>query len=149
MRYRDPGDDDEDAVDLSPLDRDFAAAPLPAQVAPLPDGHYRVQVVHVEITTARSTRCPILKWKLRVRDAPFAGRLLWKNSVLASPVALRWLKHDLHLCGLVLDKLSDLPEQIHHLLDVELDVTKRTQAQWENVHFNRRLPAEPTGAPPF
>jgi len=147
-RYRNPGDDDHLQIDLSALDDAFAGALAPATRA-IPDGRYHVQVEHVELITGPRLGHPLLKWKLRVRAPACAGALLWKNHLVA-PKNLAWLKHDLRLCGLQLDRLSDLPDHLERLLAVELDVTKRTRGPWENVYFNRRLePAPPDDDVPF
>jgi hypothetical protein len=135
--HRDPGDDDLPQLDLTALDGAFAAAPARA-ARPIPDGRYHVSVEHVELTTAHRSRRPILKWKLRVRAPACAGAVLWKNHVV-TPENLGWLKHDLRLCGLLLAKLSDLPEHLDQLLDIDLEVTKRTNLGWENVYFNHRV----------
>jgi hypothetical protein len=141
---RDPGDDDDDnQLDLAALDNAFAAAVAPRPNSPVPDGRYHVAVVDVALGTARRSGRPLLKWKLLIHDPTFRGRVLWKTSVLAGDASLRWLKHDLAVCGLDLLKLSDLPRFLDHLCDVELDVTKRTNGDWENVHFNRRLDLDP------
>lgn len=131
-----PGEDD-DEVDLSALDQEFRETPK--ATASIPDGHYPVRVEHVELATTRSSRRPVLKWTLRPLLTEYSNRLLWKKSVLASTDGLKWLKHDLSLCGIDLDKLSDLPAHLPRLVGVELHVTKRTRGDWENVHFNRRL----------
>ena len=34
---------------------------------------------------------------------------------------------------------DDLNERVHELLDVKLEVTKRTKGENENVYFNRRI----------
>jgi len=44
----------------------------------------------------------------------------------------------LHLCGVDLEKLSDLPKHLKKLLDVKLEVTKKTKGDNENIFFNRR-----------
>ena len=38
-----------------------------------------------------------------------------------------------------LQKLSDLPANLERLLDVKLEVTKRTKGDSENVYFNHRI----------
>jgi hypothetical protein len=135
-RQRRADDGDQRQIDLSLLDEAFAAAPAPSARS-IPDGRYQVRIERVELTTAQSGR-PILKWRLRVRAPSCVGSLLWKNHVVA-PDKLGWLKHDLRLCGLELDRLSDLPDSLERLIDVELEVSKRTRGRWENVYFNRRL----------
>ena len=42
-------------------------------------------------------------------------------------------------CGLQLAKLSDLPGYLEQLLNVKLEVTKRTRGENENIYFNRRI----------
>jgi len=64
--------------------------------------------------------------------------------VIASAENLKWLKTDLHTCGLVLGKLSELPSRLSELLDVQLEVTKRSRDGSENVYLNKRL-ASPEG----
>ena len=150
MRHRLPPDEPSSQVDLALLDADFAAAIPPPSQSPVPDGRYHVQVEHVHIATARTSGRPVLIWRLRILGPASHGRLLWKNSVLATPDSLRWLKHDLCLCGLDLRRLSDLAAHLVSLVDVELDVTKRTSGEHENVYFNRRLePAPPDDDVPF
>ena len=41
--------------------------------------------------------------------------------------------------GLDLEKLSELPKQLRKLLDVKLEVTKKTKGDNENIFFNRRI----------
>jgi hypothetical protein len=144
---RNPGEDDVPAVDLSRFDEDFADAPVEEkEFEPIPDGKYQVNVDKVEITTARTSGNPMLKWTLRVLAPRCRGRLLWRNNVMATRENIRWLKNDLHVCGLELQKLSDLPAHLEELLDVTLEVTKRTKGDNENVYFNRRIVLDPGAA---
>jgi hypothetical protein len=47
-----------------------------------------------------------------------------------------------------LQKLSDLPGHLEQLLNIKLEVTKRTRGENENIYFNRRIVmADDTGAP--
>jgi len=61
---------------------------------------------------------------------------------MASKENLKWLKTDLHTCGLVIEKLSELPARLGDLLDVTLEITKRTKGESENIYFNRRIVVE-------
>ena len=67
---------------------------------------------------------------------------MWRNNMLASSENVKWLKQDLHVCGLELAKLSDLQANLDRLLDVKLEVTKRTTGDFENIYFNRRITTE-------
>jgi hypothetical protein len=135
---RNPGEDDTN-VDLSRFDDDFADAPVEEKTDSVPDGKYQVNVDKVEITTARTSGNPMLKWTLRIIAPSSRNRMLWRNNVMATRENIRWLKNDLHVCGLDLQRLSDLPANLERLLDVKLEVTKRTKGDNENVYFNRRL----------
>jgi hypothetical protein len=139
--HRNPGEDDASEVDLTRFDGDFADAPVEEkkEFDPVPDGKYQVNVDKVEITTAKTSGNPMLKWTLKILGPRFRGRLLWRNNVMATRENIRWLKNDLHVCGLDLQKLSDLPANLERLLDVKLEVTKRTKGDSENVYFNRRI----------
>jgi len=59
---------------------------------------------------------------------------------------IKWLKTYLHTCGLDLEKLSELPNNLDKLLNVKIEVTKRTRGENENVYFNRRIVLEDLSA---
>lgn len=139
MKHREPGQDD--LVDLADFDDAFAAASSSPAVPPVTDGPYLVRIEHVEITRGKRSGHALLKWRLRILGPTFAGRLLWHNHVLTTTLGLRWLKHDLDVCGLELLKLSDLPTHTERLLGLELEITQRTRGPWSNLYFNRRLPS--------
>lgn len=126
--------------DLAQFDEDFAAAPLEErEFEEVPDGKYTVLVDKVEITESKTSGNRMLKWTLKILGPRFAGRLLWRHHVLVSRENVRWLKNDLHTCGLDLVKLSDLPQHLESLLDLHLEITKRTKGGSSNIYFNRRL----------
>ena len=128
------------AIDLSQFDDDYRNQQPDDRndLDPVPDGKYQVTVEKVELTEAQSTGNPMLKWTLRVIAPKFINRLMWRNSVITHNT-LKYLKTDLHLCGLDLDKVSDLPKHLKTLLDVKLEVTKKTKGDNENIFFNRRI----------
>ncbi len=127
-------------VDLSQFDDDYRGEQAEARgdFENVPDGKYQVNVEKVELTEAQSSGNPMLKWTLRVIAPKFINRLMWRNSVITHNT-LRYVKTDLHLCGLDLEKLSDLPKNLQKLLDVKLEVTKKTKGDNENIFFNRRI----------
>jgi len=133
-------------IDLTQFDEDFAEAEVEERdFEPIPDGKYQVNVERVELTRAQTSGNPMLKWTLRIIAPRFRGRLLWRNNVMATRENIKWLKTDLHTCGLDLEKLSDLPANLEKLIDVKLEVTKRTRGENENVYFNRRIVLEDGG----
>ena len=127
------------SIDLAQFDDDFQteATAERGDFESVPDGKYQVAVEKVELTQS-STGNPMLKWTLRILAPRFANRFLWRNSVFTHNT-LKYVKTDLHLCGLDLDKLSELPKHLDKLLDVKLEVTKKTKGDNENIYFNRRI----------
>jgi hypothetical protein len=45
-----------------------------------------------------------------------------------------------------LDKLSELPANLEKLINVKLEITKRTRGENENVYINRRIVLEDLSA---
>ena len=133
-------------IDLAQFDDDFAQAEVEErEFEPIPDGKYQVNVERVELTRAQTSGNPMLKWTLRILASRFRGQLLWRNNVMATRENIKWLKTDLHTCGLDLGKLSELPNNLDKLLNVKIEVTKRTRGENENVYFNRRIVLEDGG----
>ena len=65
---------------------------------------------------------------------------------MATKENIKWLKQDLFSCGLHLEKLSDLPHNLERLLNVKLEVTKRTRGENENIYINRQIVMDDSGA---
>jgi hypothetical protein len=150
MQNEDYGHFDEprgtEDIDLAQFDDDFAQAEVEErEFEPIPDGKYQVNVERVELTRAQTSGNPMLKWTLRILAPKFRGRLLWRNNVMATRENIKWLKTDLHTCGLNLDKLSELPTNLEKLINVKLEITKRTRCENENVYINRRIVLEDGG----
>ncbi len=130
----------DDTMDLAQFDDDFVSADVEEKdFESVPDGKYQVKVDRVELTRSETSGNPMLKWALKILGPTHKGRLLWRNNVIASKDNVKWLKQDLYTCGLQMDKLSDLPGKLETLLDVGLEVTKRTKNEFENIYFNRRI----------
>ncbi len=136
----------QDDIDLTQFDDDFAEAEVEERdFEPIPDGKYQVNVERVELTRAQTSGNPMLKWTLRIIAPRFRGRLLWRNNVMATRENIKWLKTDLHTCGLSLEKISDLPANLEKLINIKLEVTKRTRGENENVYLNKRIVLEDGG----
>jgi hypothetical protein len=127
-------------IDLTEFDDDFAEAPIEERAFDeVPDGKYQVNVEKVGLVRAKTSGNPMLRWELRVLAPTCQGRFLFRHNVLATRENLKWLKNDLHVCGLDLAKVSELQDHLGKLLDVKLEVTKRTKGENTNVYFNRRI----------
>jgi hypothetical protein len=140
---------DFEDFDLGRFDDDFANAPIEdREFDPVPDGNYQVNVEKVELTRSQKSGNPMLKWTLRILGPRSAKRLLWHHNVLLTPENIKWLKNDLHTAGLDLAKASDLKHRLGELLDVKLEITKRTKGENENVYLNRRIVLGTNGGEP-
>jgi hypothetical protein len=126
--------------DLSAFDDDFADAAVEERTFDVPpDGKYQVRVDKVEIVRAKSSGNPMLRWELVILAPRCQNQRLFRNNVMATRENMKWLKTDLHTCGLDLERVSDLPARLGELLDVTLEVTKRTKGENTNVYLNRRI----------
>ncbi len=131
---------ENDDLDLAQFDDDFETADVEEkEFDEIPDGKYQVKVDRVELTRSETSGNPMLKWALKILGPAHKGRLLWRNNVIASKDNVKWLKQDLYTCGLQIDKLSELSGKLESLLDIGLEVTKRTKNEFENIYFNRRI----------
>jgi len=132
-----PGD-----IDLSYLDDDFAQAEVKeTDFTPVPDGKYQVNVEKVELTRAQTSGNPMLKWTLRVLGPTQRERLIWKNSVMTADT-MEFVKKDLLICGVTIQRLSDLSQHLEDLLDTKLEIQKKTKGENENIFFNKRIVTE-------
>ena len=78
------------------------------------------------------------KYDLIVMSGPHAGRHIFKNSVI-TPAALPFVKGDLKTLGLELARFSDLSSRLEELLDLKVEVSKRTRGEYTNVYFIKRI----------
>ncbi len=99
----------------------------------VPDGKYQVMVDRVELKDSQAGNT-MLVWTLKILGPKFAGRLLWKNSVFTEK-SIPYVKKDLSVCQLHLSKLSDLPDSLDRLLDLKLNVNKRTKDEFDQIYF--------------
>ena len=124
------------SVDLSSFDDEFATAQSP-EYDEVPDGKYHARIESVRLETSQKGD-PMIKFDLEVLSGSHAGRHIFKNSVITQ-ASLPYVKGDLRTLGLELSKFSELSERLDELLDVTLEITKRTRGDYTNVYFNRRI----------
>ena len=132
-------------VDLTAYDDDFASADAPSHDE-VPDGKYQVRIHSVRLDHSQKGD-PMIKWELVVLAGSQANRHIFKNSVI-TPAALPFVKGDLKTLGLNLAKFSELQQRLDELLDVTLEVTKRTRGEYANVYFNKRMQLAASAAAP-
>ena len=125
-------------VDLTNLDEMFAAAEPFEEGDDVPDGKYIVRVERVELRTSQQGNA-MLSWELRIMQGEHANRMLFRNNMMMTPQNMQWLKTDLGRCGMELAKLSELEDRLSELLDIELEVTKKTKGEYSNVNIVKRV----------
>ena len=138
------------AIDLSQFDAEYRRQLNNPEATPeeVPDGRYHVNVENVELTEAKTSGAPMLKWTLRIIGPSHVNRLIWHNKVISANT-LPYVIQDLRLCRLELATFSDLPKQLSKLLDVQLEVTKRTKDGRYSTYFENRLDASEEDDLPF
>jgi hypothetical protein len=124
------------SVDLSSYDDDYASAEAPSQDE-VPDGKYQARIESVKLEASQKGD-PMIKFDLEVLSGSQAGRHIFKNSVITQ-ASIPYVKGDLKTLGLELSRFSELSGRLEELLDVTLEVTKRTRGDYTNVYFNRRI----------
>ena len=130
----------KETIDLSPYDDEYAEAKVQdREFEEIADGKYQVKVDKVELTRAKSSGNPMLKWTLKILGPRHEGRLLWRYNQFATPQNRDWLKTDLHTCGVELGKLSELNDRLEEILDIKLEITKKTKGENSNVFIDRRI----------
>ncbi len=125
-----------EAPDLTSFDDDFEVAEA-SKSDEVPDGKYQVRIDTVRLESTQKGD-PMIKFDLVILSCSQAGRHIFKNSVITQ-ASLPYVKGDLKTLGLELAKFSELSNRLEELLDVTIEVTKRTRGEYTNVYFNRRL----------
>jgi hypothetical protein len=125
-----------DSVDLTSFDDEFNTVEAPSQ-EDVADGKYQVRIESVRLESSQKGD-PMIKFDLEVLSGSQAGRHIFKNSVITQ-ASLPYVKGDLKTLGIELARFSALAGRLEELLDVTLEVTKRTRGDYTNVYFNRRV----------
>lgn len=134
-------------MDLSHLDESWKNATVDDDNrSEIPDGKYMCRIESVELKESKSGK-PMLTQELRIIDGKFSKRKLFRNSLLVTEENVKYLKKDLHTLGIHLDRLSDLPDHLSSLLDIEVQVTVKTKGEYQNVWIDKRLGIEDEDVP--
>ena len=105
--------------DLSELDvffqpeesesRNETAAKVSNEDIQIPDGSYKVEVVYVDLRKSKQKKTPQLMWILKIVSVKYKDESLYKfNTLSPSKGCMEQLKQDLKICGVCLQKVSDL-----------------------------------------
>lgn len=139
-------DNGKNPVDLEQFNDGFATTQVDtnADTDELPDGKYQMVVEKVELQRSQKGNA-MLVWRFRVLGPRYAGRKHWHRNMIVSKENLRWLKHDLVVAGLELAKLSELPNRVHELFDVVLEVQIKKKGTDQHTYINKRVRASGAG----
>jgi hypothetical protein len=119
---------------LRRFDRKFERVQVPQRTYDeVPDGRYDVCVEDVELGQSRNGN-PMLKWTLRITGPNQINRRLFKRRAITDNT-LAYLKEELSACGVSLDRISDLPDQLSRLRGLELPVVKVSRNGDSNIYF--------------
>ncbi|MFN0100754.1 MAG: DUF669 domain-containing protein [Bryobacteraceae bacterium] len=131
----------EEAIDLARFNTLYKTE-VPADSAPMtnsiPDGRYEVVVAEATLTKSQRSGNPMIRFVLRINGSTFRDRLLRKHSAITENT-IRFVRKELEVCGLRLDKFEDLKSRVHELEGVELEVVKVTKGEDSNIYFNRAI----------
>jgi hypothetical protein len=131
----------EDEIDLSRFNSLYKTE-APSEAAPVytsvPDGRYEVVVAEASLTKSQRSGNPMIRWVLRITGSTFRDRILRKHSAITDNT-LRFVRKELEICGLRLERFEDLKSRVAELEGVELEVVKVTKGEDSNIYFNRAI----------
>jgi len=134
----------EDEIDLSRFNTLYRtettsdAAPISNLI---PDGRYEVVVAEASLTKSQRSGNPMIRFVLRITGSTFRDRILRKHSAITENT-IRFVRKELEICGLHLDRFEDLKSRINEIDGVELEVVKVTKGEDSNIYFNRAIRAQ-------
>lgn len=100
----------------------------------LPQGRYHVEVASAELKESKTHKL-MIAWDLVVLDGDHVGRHLFKNSTVdtASADNMKWLTHDLHVLGLVVNNLTKLKYHLKKAIGLHLMVNNGESSVFFNT----------------
>jgi len=106
----------------------------------LPEGKYDAEIIDTEIFESKEGRM-FLRINLKVVRGDLAGTKFTKLHSLDNPDRFKFLKGDLAVCGLMLGKLSELPDKMKEIHGVHVYVQAKLNGKYVNYYINGRLTA--------
>jgi len=131
----------DDEIDLSRFNSLYRAESQP-DAAPvshsIPDGRYEVVIAEAILTTSQSSGNPMIRFVLRITGSTFRDRIVRKFRAITEKT-LPYVRKELEICGLRLERFEDLKSRVHELEGRELEIVKVTKGEDSNIYFNRAL----------
>lgn len=132
----------EQPIDLSAFDDDYARAEVRSpepQAASVPDGFYDVRIEEARLGRTARTNNPMIVWRLRVLGPTHEGAPLTKTRVITQKT-LPFLKEDLELLGVRLERLSGLESHLNRTVHQTVRISKKLSASgWADIYFVKPL----------
>lgn len=133
----------EEEIDLSRFNTLYRTE-VPSDAAPIPntipDGRYEVVIAEASLTKSQRSGNPMIRYVLRITGSTFRDRIFRKHSAITENT-IRFVRKELEICGLQLERFADLKSRVHELEGVELEVVRVTKGEDTNIYFNRALSA--------
>lgn len=137
-------DHDTEPVDLQQFDDSYEPpAADEGDFQEPPDGDYDAVIESVELTRAKFSGKPMLKWTLQIDGPKHVGRKLFRNNMLVTAENVQWAAKDLRKVGLELRKPSDLQKDgfLDLLEGIRVAVRKVTRGDFYSTYINEVLPS--------
>jgi len=127
-------------LDLTVYDEIYEATEVEEQKTdfkPIPDGNYNVMIMEAELEETKESRKPMIVLQMKVMVGNHTNRVLFKNSVINSAKSLKYIKKDFGMCGLKLDKFSDIENRVSELIGLKLEIYVKNKGENQNVYINK------------
>ena len=117
------------------------AAPVEdSEFKDLPEGRYNVEIIDAEMGETKDTGNPMLTWSLAVLDGEYAGRLMWKRSVITDhPTTINILKSELLICEFACASFADMPRRVKELTGIKMEVKVKVKGAYTNIDVVKLL----------
>lgn len=127
--------------DLASLDDKWAATKVDSGDK-FPDGTHQASISRVSIGESKDHSRLFVVWEL-LGVSPEVEGMTHKHFRTLDDKNLPWLKKELAVCGVELERLSDLEDRLPELLDKVLEITVKTKAgdnqNFTNTYFNAKV----------
>lgn len=124
-----------DNIDLAIFDNEYEHVEVQEfDNQKLPDGKYSMLIVEVEIKPNKNNT-PMIVYQLQPISGEYSSRFAWKNQTITQD-ALPFIKKDLSVLGIELDKFSDIKIKLNNAVNLCVEVTAKTKGEFQSFYFN-------------
>jgi hypothetical protein len=124
-------------MDLTQFDNAYEQASAEGARADLPEGDYDMTFVDFTFKTSKEDR-PLLFLNFQVNDGECKGVCISKIFQLDNPERFGFLKKDMVTMGVMVQKVSQLPEALEKTKGIGLRVHAKQNGKYTNYYINGR-----------